>query len=593
MKLNSLSIRTRLFCCFLLIVLITLVWPYFQTRSVIKEEMVSEAKEKSLSLVRITSNFLEVTPAEEAFQALQDSVHPHKSIMLIVDKEGREKFFSLRMEENLSQKPRHSPTRAISAPEINTAKEKGEGVFIRYCPDFGEDAIYVAYKMPNGDILSIALPYKGINKSLGYMANYLPLVAFFAIILSLILTFFTARLIERGILSLTRAVEFVAQGNYSRRVRYIPAKEFVPLVNAVNTMAGNIAENIKEIQDQRAQLLTIFDAVYEGILVLSVGGNIRRYNKALASFFPKVQDAVGAQAIEAIPVPKLQETVEYILKNKIEKPISLRFESPVGRTFIVNLTQPSHQVETFGVVAVFFNATELLRLERVRRDFVANVSHELKTPLTAISGYAETLQYVDCKEEDMRRFAAKINDNATLLGKMVDDMLLLARVENREITLPPVLKDTREALDEAMLLCKSSCEAKELKFRVNVEDGLVPKIHGDLLVRVFRNLIENACRYSPLGGEVAISTSIKGADIIFTVADNGPGIPGGSIERIFERFYQVEQERKTKTSGLGLAICKHILERHQGRIWAESPAGSYATAIHFSLPFAEAENKDA
>jgi two-component system phosphate regulon sensor histidine kinase PhoR len=240
--------------------------------------------------------------------------------------------------------------------------------------------------------------------------------------------------------------------------------------------------------------------------------------------------------------------------------------------------------QSLGAVIVIYDATHIMRLERVRRDFVANVSHELRTPLTAISGYAETLTGLEELDPTYRNFACIIHKHAQTLGRVISDLLALARIEDtkEKIELSPL--DPRQSLHEAMRLCADPAARKGLRFVVEVEEGAAIMGNASLLTQVFRNLFENACRYSPDGGEIVVSGTTDGKEMLFSVTDHGPGIPKGELTRIFERLYQVKKQRNSGSSGIGLAISKHIVERHGGRIWAESPYQGFATAMLFTLP---------
>jgi two-component system phosphate regulon sensor histidine kinase PhoR len=265
---------------------------------------------------------------------------------------------------------------------------------------------------------------------------------------------------------------------------------------------------------------------------------------------------------------------------------AVHFELPAGRFLVARLALPVERNAFLGAVIVIHDVTPIMRLERARRDFVSNVSHELRTPLTAIVGYAETLLTSEDLREEYRNFAGVIHKHATALDRIINDMLALARVENGREPIPFAPTDAAAALECALSACREQADAKGVTFAVKLDAAPV-LANAQLLTQVFRNLLENACRYSPVGGEIRIASRRDGEEVLFTLADSGPGIPREELPRIFERFYQIKKERNSGTSGIGLAICKHIIERHGGRIWAESPYGDAATAMLFTLPAAD------
>jgi two-component system phosphate regulon sensor histidine kinase PhoR len=305
--------------------------------------------------------------------------------------------------------------------------------------------------------------------------------------------------------------------------------------------------------------------------------------------FPNIAKAEGKAVIEGIPIPLLQTSVETLLREngQSKSPAkTVQFELPPGRFLVAHLTRPLHSLDSLGIIIVIYDATEIMRLEAMRRDFVSNVSHELRTPLTAIRGYAKILMLADDLPEDRRAFASVIHNHAAALSKLISDLLVLARIENdrENIELAPV--DLETAYKDAASHCREQAADKNLRFEADLDHTPVTA-NASLLAQVFRNLLENACRYAPEGGAVYVTAQKEGKTMLCAVADDGPGIQKEALPRIFECFYQVKEERNSGTSGIGLAICKHIIERHGGRIWAESPHESHATAILFTVPLTE------
>jgi two-component system phosphate regulon sensor histidine kinase PhoR len=361
-------------------------------------------------------------------------------------------------------------------------------------------------------------------------------------------------------------------------------------------MAENIEEYVNTTTDQRTQLEVVLDSMHEGMLVLGPSGNIRRCNRAMRALVPGIEDAVGRQMIEALPVPVLQRRVEALLAGQAsgedygedagENEDAVHFELD-GRFLVAHLSLPVKRNRSLGAVIVVYDATELMRLERVRRDFVANVSHELRTPLTAITGYAETLMDMEEMDPEQRGFAGVIHKHALALGRVISDLLALARIEDAREKIPLSATDPAISLNEALRSCAEQAERKKLRFVVT--GGWEHPILGNasLLAQVFRNLLENACRYAPEGSEIVIACERGEREMLFSVRDQGPGIPQTELSRIFERLYQVKKQRNSGSSGIGLAIGKHIIERHGGRIWAESPYQDFATAMLFTVPLAE------
>jgi two-component system phosphate regulon sensor histidine kinase PhoR len=270
---------------------------------------------------------------------------------------------------------------------------------------------------------------------------------------------------------------------------------------------------------------------------------------------------------------------------------SLEITPGLGQAFGVNLVRFHHQPGEVGAIVVFHDISELKRLEKVRQEFVANVSHELRTPLTSIRGYAETL-LAEMSPGPTASFIQIILKNALHMSKMVDDLLQLARLDSRRQ--PEALRtiDAAEALSAAWKVCDHQANAKNVRLEnLLPKAGCGVKASFDELVQVFRNILENAIRYSPADSSITVSVERDKDTATFVVADDGPGIPLHAQERIFERFYRVEKDRgdASGSTGLGLAICRHIIRNHGGAIWVESPpAGkSKGSAFMFTLALAE------
>ncbi|MGA8231017.1 MAG: ATP-binding protein, partial [Candidatus Acidiferrales bacterium] len=233
--------------------------------------------------------------------------------------------------------------------------------------------------------------------------------------------------------------------------------------------------------------------------------------------------------------------------------------------------------------------SELRRLERVRQDFVANVSHEFKTPLTAIQGFAETLLGGALEDQkNNRRFLEIIRDQSMRLAQLTDDLLRLARIEAGKLELdfhPVPLAPLLDSLADTYTM---RAARKQLALTIDCPPD-VPDVQGDatLLKEVLQNLLDNAMQYTPPGGSIELSAVHRDDQAVFTVSDTGVGIPLAAQERIFERFYRVDAARSREVggTGLGLSISKHIVEAHGGKIWVESDMGR-GSRFHFSIPLA-------
>ena len=581
---SSGSLRAKLFLAFALITMIATVIPAVLTRNSLYSDRMELVGKQALAQASFARCILEANPTPSQIDRLFQTAQALSYRMTLTSTSGvvlRDTHIDA---PKLAGLDNHS-----DRPEIEKALAEGQGIALRRSTSLGMDAVYAAVALEDERILRIAVPAADVRRSLETVFSYLVMVMAGVALFCLMISAFITAHVKKTANSMAEVVASIAKDKNFRRLREVPGKEFLPLAYAVNCMADSIEAYIHTTRDQHGQLESILEAMHEGVLVLNPAGRIRRWNKALEALFPGISGAQDKPVIEGIPVPALQTHVDSLLKNENQKNLHaerVQFELPTGRFLVAHLTRPLHSKESLGIIIVIYDATELMRLDVMRRDFVSNVSHELRTPLTAVRGYAEVMMLDEELPEAQRGFASIIHNHAAALSRLVSDLLVLSRVENtREaIEAAPVAVET--VFEEAAAHCQEKARSKNIRFDARF-DSIPVYANASLLTQVFRNLLENACRYAPENSAVVAAGEKDGTTMRFVVADDGPGIPREALPRIFERFYQVKEERNSGTSGVGLAICKHIVERHGGKIWAKSPHGSAGTAIFFTLPLAK------
>ena len=588
MKTLFASFQSRLFACFFAVAALAMLTPIVYVRPVLHEAMLQDSLERLQHEALLARAMLEAKQDAAELAAVATVLQQTAMRLTVMNPQGVVLFDSSQPDETLAEN--HT-----DRPEVQAAMRSGQGSATRFSTTSQSELIYTALRLENGNIIRLAIPFAGVKQRIDAQLVAFSLAAGAAIALSLLLAWFFSNRIKHSLAGMVRIVEGISLGRFSRRLYTLPGKEFQPLADAVNRMADSIEESIQTVADQKNQLEAVLETMVEGVLVLGPKGRVRRINKALAACFPPTGSVEGRQAVELIPSPALQEAVSSLLAapDSYGKSVALQITSQAGTVFSVLLARPlADATDSLGLVAVFHNITELVRLETVRRDFVANVSHELRTPLTAIQGYAETLEGMEGLPEQGRRFAEIIRKNGMFLSGMVDELLTLSRLENDHFRLEALPVKPEDPLRRACQILQPEMERKGLRLVENIAPEILVLADAGLLERIFRNLLENACRYAPEGSEITVSAQTNGMEAIFSVADQGPGIPAAELGRIFERFYQVAKHRGMSAKiggGLGLAICKHIVERHQGRIWAKSPAANAATAFFFTMPLAAPE----
>jgi two-component system phosphate regulon sensor histidine kinase PhoR len=591
---QNVSFKTKILLVFVAILVCALIIPSL----IYRHEMVSTIRQDVMTTanrqLETVSWLLETTSIPYTPASLDNrlrEIKKHIGVRItVVDVSGRVVADSDVDQEDLQGLDNHA-----SRPEIAQAQTRPVGISVRFSSTLGHDLIYIAQKQTipgiGPGIVRISLPYSEVQQLLdGMTGNFLGILALTLLIFAALTTLF-ARQLTGSINNLVSVAVSIGEGEYAKRVRVAPSKEFTPLLKAINHMAERIQANIEIITSQKRELEAILNGMKEGVVTLDSEGSILEWNQSMEAIFPGIVDKRGHRPIEAIRIPELETTCQSVVRSDDpnRKTVSLQLKTNDDRYYDVNIV-PTGKEDTRAIV-VFHNITEIKRLEVVRKDFVANVSHELRTPLTSIKGYAETLMSMDeCKEKKTGEFLQIILKHTDAMAKILSDLLNLARLETNDTTSGVSSQPVHVKASLAMAR-KSVAQLAELK-QIDITEDLpadecLVMANPAHLEQVFKNLLENAIKYVPeKEGRIRVRIEDSKEGCLFHVEDNGPGIPVKDQERIFERFYRVEKDRNSKIAGtgLGLAICKHIVLQHGGRIWVTSPLDQGSgTRFSFSL----------
>lgn len=337
----------------------------------------------------------------------------------------------------------------------------------------------------------------------------------------------------------------------------------------------NLGQTLKEIS-----LETVLSSMVEGVIVLDMERKIVNINEAAARFIAvDLAKVVGKRFEAVIESTELRALIEDLFKkgDLSEAELGIPGEEMLYLEFRGNLLRDRNGL-TVGVLIVLNDITRLKLLEKVRRDFVANVSHELKTPITSIKGFVETLlDGALANKDDAERFLRIVATQADRLHAIVEDLLTLARLEGEEERELLVLQEEPliDVLQAAVEICRAQAKEKNIGMNINCEAGLAVVVDRSLLEQAVINLIDNAIKYSGPESTVVMNARQTIDEIVIEVIDRGPGIPDEHLARIFERFYRVDKARSRKLggTGLGLAIVKHVASIHKGSVDVESRLG--------------------
>lgn len=394
-----------------------------------------------------------------------------------------------------------------------------------------------------------------------------PLALAAAVLLSLL----AARSITRPISELRDVTRALAAGDLSARPTLAGREEIGELATAVRRLAEEFAARINALESEDALLAALIDSLNEGVIAVNARQQVVRINAAGRRLLSARDDV-------PFPVDRLprDRPLHVAIQDTLRGSSTDLLELEIGGRLVSLTARP---LAGGGAVMAFFDLTPVRRLETVRRDFVANVSHELKTPLTIIGGFAETLASDDPPAARRREFAEMIRSNARRMQRLVDDLLDLSRIESGGWIPNPVVVDARAIIADVAAQLRDAASTNDTSLRIEVdEDGSSVRADRTALRQILANLLENALRHAA-GGTVTVRTKRREAGVAVEVEDTGPGIPAEHLPRVFERFYRVDtgRARATGGTGLGLAIVKHLVEAHGGHVGADSAVGRGTT----------------
>jgi two-component system phosphate regulon sensor histidine kinase PhoR len=476
----------------------------------------------------------------------------------------------------------------LDRPEVAAALEGPRGVATRVSPTLGKEMMYVALALKKDrrtlGVLRTSIPVDDIGKTLDAIQKRIAFAGLIIAAVAALLSLLLSHRIRRPIDDIEKGAESFARGEFDVRLPSSGVAEIAGLSETMKHMAGELREQIRTVTEQRNELEAVLSSMVEGVFGVDQEERLLGMNPSAARILDcNPAGAQGRTIQEVIRLSELQRFVVGALSSEepVEKDLVLYGEA---ERIVRAHGAPLRGVEgkRVGVLIVLNDVTRLAKLENIRKDFVANVSHEIKTPITAIKGFVETLQEGQSQDpEDVRRFLGIIHRHVDRLEAIVEDLLTLSRIEKEgeteEITLEQ--QGIRVILAKAIQACASKAESKQIHLELDCTEDVKGRINPALLEQAVVNLIDNAINYSEEGKSITIRAQEKEQEIWIQVEDHGSGIERKHLDRIFERFYRVDKSRSRKLggTGLGLSIVKHIMEAHGGRVSVESQPGRGST----------------
>lgn len=426
-------------------------------------------------------------------------------------------------------------------------------------------------------IMRIAAPQTDIEQAVSGVQRTVALYGLLAMLFALAAAYMVSIALTRPLVLLAKRARQLSKGDYTVRVPDTKVTELQDVANAFRLLTAELQSQFTELGHEREEMQTLIDCMAEGVIALSEDARVVRMNRSARALLelPDTPDCAPINSVVS------DNKLRSVLEDSVIRPGNSDEVEVNGRHLLVS----SRALDLGGAVTTLLDISEIRRLEQVRRDFVANASHELKTPLTSIRGYVETLLDDDPPEKLKLEFLTSIRKNTLRLEHLVEDLLDLSKLESGGWTGRRESVDTKEVAEEAWQQVVRDIEGK---------GGISFDILGDLRVKgdreglfhVFRNLLENSIRHTDSGGSINVSMALTQDSMVeVVISDDGDGIPAESLPRIFERFYRADSARARDFggTGLGLAIVRHLVSEMGGEVVAESQLGQ-GTTVRFTVP---------
>ncbi len=476
-------------------------------------------------------------------------------------------------------------------PELRQAAATGFGSSVRYSDTSGYDTMYLALPLDSGGWIRSALPLARIREHVRASRRLLLGFSLGALAVSLALAVWLAWLIAQPLRRISRCAEDVAAGRPPRSLPLARRDELGSLARSFNAMTTELAARMDRIAAERNTIQAVIGSMIEGVIAIDDRERVLYLNQAARSVIEtdsELGDPEARPIWELCRITEIPRALGQALSSGQPTTEEVVIHAADGGRHLMMTAQPvrNHDQTVIGAVAVLHDITEIRRLEAVRRDFIADVSHELKTPLTAILGRLDTMLDDEEMDRDQRRtFLRSAIAQSERLIDLTHDLLTISRLEREGPVREVAGFDCSAQLEEIVAFWRERAANSGLELACDIEPGLQIEADREGIRQALANLIENALKYGEAGGRVAVSLHRALNQAVFRVTDHGPGIARAHHERIFQRFYRIDRDRSRAKggTGLGLAIVKHVALAHGGSVRVESELGKGSSFI-LALP---------
>jgi len=575
----------KIFFSYLVIISLSFLLLDLFLREEVEKNLTSQIETEMMSYAKI----IDLSPREKITEQIGEMANISNCRVTLIDARG--KVFA-DSEKDVTQMENHS-----NRPEVQEARLKGSGKSVRFSSSLNIDMLYVAVTIRNGEKINgyvrLARPLHDVQKVIQKMYESILGASAIAVIVSLLIALFISYRLAEPIRAMERFTEKLRQGEPVGAILLNTADETKKLADNINFLVEELKDKIRIANEEKSKLMTALTSMTEGVLIINAQGLIEFVSPVLGDMLSvRYEDVFGKTLMEAFRSAELQKILTEFKRTgeNITREITLDMVEAVILNVSVSAVHGYPQEDK--TMIVFHDVTRLKKLEKVKEDFVANVTHEIRTPLTAIIGYLETIKNGAIGNiDETKKFVDIILNQAERLNRLVEDLLTLSHIELKELKFNFENVSINAAITNVISLVEAKAKEKKITIHNNVRENF-PMIRADKdkLTQIFVNILDNAVKFTPESGRITIVAKEADAYTAVSISDTGIGVPRDEIQRLGERFYRVDRSRSRDLggTGLGLSIVKHLMIAHGGRMEIESELGR-GTTVFLLFPLAKKE----
>jgi two-component system, OmpR family, phosphate regulon sensor histidine kinase PhoR len=560
----------KIFFSYLVIICISFFLLDLFMRNEVKEVLTSKIEMELLSYAQL----IDLSSPQKISNQLEQVAKISNSRVTLIDAYG--KVFA-DSEKDIAKLENH-----LNRPELQEARLRGTGKSVRFSDSIGIDMLYIAVTIKDGaktaGYVRLARPLHDVQNMIDKVYQYILLSLFIVAIIALIMALFFSYRLSKPIKAMEKFTEKLRQGEPVGQIILDTSDETKTLAENINYLVDELRNKIRMANEEKSKLMTAFTSMNEGVLIINEQSIIEFVSPVLNNMLAiQYEDVNGKTLMEAFRSIDLQKALLEFKETRINVSRVITMGNAESVILNVSISAVQDHPDEEKTMIVFHDVTRLKKLEQIKVDFVANVTHEIRTPLTAIIGYLETIKDGAINNiEETKRFIDIILKQAERLNRLVEDLLTISNIEMKETKLNFENVSLNMAIDNVISLVEAKAKLKNINIQNDVRENIAPiKADRDKLTQILVNVLDNAVKFTPESGSVVITADESDSYTLVSISDTGIGVPKDEIQRLGERFYRVDRSRSRDLggTGLGLSIVKHLMIAHGGKMEIESQLG--------------------